>query len=171
MLLTLLIFLAGVPLSLLAQESAATPAGGMFEASEAKAPDPAAEVQTIPEGLSIIQPQMLKITPTLTVSDLRRATAFYVTQLGFAVALTGANYVAVARDGIQIGLAVDKSRTPASRVSCYINVSGVDALREEFRQRSVKVAKELATQPSKMREFGVLDPDNNSLIFGEYTGN
>ncbi len=166
MLPTLLMSL-GFTASAPAQEKPASPAPGMFEPGAT----PQVEQAVVPETAMIIQAQLLKITPTLTVTDLRRATAFYVSQLGFTVALSGPNYVAIARDGVQIGLAVDKARTAASRVSCYINVSGVDVLREEFRLRSVKIAKELATQPSKMREFGVLDPDNNSLIFGEYTGN
>lgn len=119
----------------------------------------------------VIRPELLRLVPTLLVSDLQRASNFYTQSLGFKIELATANYVAVGRDGVQIGLALDKSRSSGARMSCYINVNGVDALHRELSERKVPLAREISTQPSKMREFMVLDPDKNTIIFGEYVGN
>ena len=119
----------------------------------------------------VITPQLVGVVPTLTVSDLGRARSFYSDRLGFSPVVTsGSTYVAVGRDAAQIGLALVPKRTDAHRGSCYFQVSGVDALYEEFLKKGVKMEKALETQPSRMREFTVKDPDGNTLMFGEYIG-
>ena len=118
----------------------------------------------------VIRPELLRLVPTFPVTDLKRDSDFYTQRLGFKVELATASYVAVGRDGVQIGLAQDKLRTAPARMSCYINVNGVDAFYRKLVERKVKPVRGIATQPSKLREFMVLAPDNNSLIFGEYVG-
>ncbi len=129
------------------------------------------EASPTPELTPVIRPQIVDAIPTLSVSDLARSAKFYASRLGFAVLLTtGSDYMAVGRDAVEIGLVTFKGRSPANRGSCYVKVSGIDALREEFKVRGVNVTSELQTKPSRMREFTVLDPDENTLIFGEYVG-
>lgn len=118
-----------------------------------------------------IEARFVGVVPTLVSGNLSRTREFYTRTLGFDVVLSeGKNYIAFGRDTIRIGLALNPSMTPANRSSVYINVSGIDALYDELKKRGVKMTKDIATQPSKMREFTVLDPDNNSLMFGEYLG-
>jgi catechol-2,3-dioxygenase len=122
-------------------------------------------------GSPVLTPQLVGVVPTLSVSEIGRARNFYTQRLGFVPVVTsGSTYLAVGRDAAQIGLARVPKRTEAHRGSCYFQVSGVDALYEEFLQKGVKMEKALATQPSKMREFTLKDPDGNTLMFGEYVG-
>ena len=119
----------------------------------------------------VIEARLVGIVPTLTVGNLTRAKDFYTRKLGFQVFLTsGSDYASVARDTIQLGLAENKSRTAAHRGSCYILVSGIDQFFDEVKKRGVAIEKPIETKPSKMREFTVLDPDGNTLMFGEFMG-
>lgn len=114
--------------------------------------------------------QLIELIPSYRVGDLKKAADFYVHKLGFQVVLVSGNdYASVARDVVQIGLAVDTSKNRPKGFS-YVQVSGVDALYNEFKGNGVKMLKDIKTQSSKMREFSIEDPYGNILMFGEYTG-
>jgi len=124
----------------------------------------------LPTPLPVATSQLIELIPSYRVGDLKKAADFYTQKLGFQVVLvSGTTYASVARDVIQIGLAVDTSKARPKGFS-YVQVSGVDALYQEFKGKGVKMLKDIKTQPSKMREFSVEDPYGNVLMFGEYTG-
>lgn len=138
-------------------------------------PTPPSALIPAPSGAGLFVPQakseMQDLIPTLVIKDMRKAVDFYTGKLGFAVALeSGGNYTAVARDFVQFGLVQDKNAPKGRSGSCYIKMASVDVFYDELMKRGVKLTSELKTQPSKMREFSVTDPDGNVLIFGEYTG-
>lgn len=124
------------------------------------------------DGLIYLQakPEMIDLVPTFNVISAARAVDFYVNKLGFAVVLQSGNYVAVGRDAIQIGLVQDRNTPKGFKPSCYIRMARIDDYAKEIQAKGVKLTTELKTQPSKMREFSVTDPDGYTLIFGEYTG-
>lgn len=119
----------------------------------------------------MLRPEMLELIPTFLVRDMDKALTFYTAKLGFGIILkNGATYTAIARDFAQIGLAQERKTPKGQFSSSYIKMTLVDAYYEELKARGVKITSPLKTQPSKMREFSVTDPDGNVLIFGEYTG-
>jgi len=118
-----------------------------------------------------LKPEMLDLIPTFSVADMRKAIDFYYNKLGFSIVLqSGAAYTAMGRDQVQIGLALDKGAAKVRKGSCYIQMTEVDRFYRDVVGRGVKPTSALKTQPSKMREFSVTDPDGDVLIFGEYVG-
>lgn len=117
------------------------------------------------------QPQMMDIIPTYPVENMQRALDYYVNKIGFALVLqSGGTYASVGRDYVQIGLALSKGAAKGPKSSSYVNMNNIDVFYQGLVAKGVKMARELKTQPSKMREFAIVDPDGNTLTFGEYTG-
>jgi len=117
------------------------------------------------------QPQMMDIIPTYPVENMQRALDYYVNKIGFALVLqSGGTYASVGRDYAQIGLALSKGAAKGPKSSSYVNMNNIDVFYQGLVAKGVKMARELKTQPSKMREFAIIDPDGNTLTFGEYTG-
>ena len=58
--------------------------------------------------------------------------AFYTGVLGFALARRDQQSAVLKRDGVHIELVVTPDHDPATSGSCYIDVSDVEALRQEF---------------------------------------
>ena len=116
-----------------------------------------------------VKPEMVDLIPSFAVGKAERSIAFYE-KLGFVVVLKSGDYTAVGRDAVQIGLFQTRSTAQAKPGSVYIQISQVDEFYREVKSQGVKITRDLRTQPSKMREFSVTDPDNNTLVFGEYAG-
>lgn len=125
-----------------------------------------------PDGLIRLEakPEFVDLIPTLAVASLKQAVEFYVNKLGFELHLQSGNYVAVERDSVKIGFVYDKSATRAYRPSFYIQMVRIDDYFNQVKATGVKLASELKTSSSNMREFSLTDPDGYTLIFGEYVG-
>ncbi len=119
--------------------------------------------------IPVVKSEMLDLIPSFAVGSADKSVAFYE-KLGFTVVLRSGAYTAVGRDAVQIGLFHTRSTAQAKPGSVYIQISRVDDFYNEVKSRGLKITSDLKTQPSKMREFSVTDPDNNTLVFGEYTG-
>jgi catechol 2,3-dioxygenase-like lactoylglutathione lyase family enzyme len=108
----------------------------------------------------------------MPVSDVEKAVAFYVDQLGFQLGWkwgTPLSHANVCRDSI----ALDLVASPPGRLGAamaYIQLSGVDAYFCELKERNVALG-ELGDRPYAMRDFEVIDPCGNRLAFGEPTAN
>jgi len=112
------------------------------------------------------------VTPRIPVTDVEKALEFYIAQLGFRLGwnwgkpLTHAN---VCRDSI----ALDLVASPAGRsgtAMAYIQLSGVDAYFSELKGRNVE-SSALQNRAYGMRDFEIVDPYGNRLVFGEPTTN
>jgi len=125
-----------------------------------------------PDGLIHLQakPEMVDLIPTLAVATLRRAVEFYSSKLGFELIMQSGNYVAVGRDGVQIGFVADKNSTKGYKPSLYIQMVRIDDFYKQVNAAGTKLNTELKTSPTNMREFSLTDPDGYTLIFGEYMG-
>ena len=129
-------------------------------------------VQPGPDGLIRLEakPELVALIPTLAVSSLKQAVEFYASKLGFEMKLQSGNYVAVERDNVQIGFVFDKNATKGYKPSFYIQMVRIDDYYKQVKASGVKLATELKTSSSNMREFSLADPDGYTLIFGEYVG-
>jgi catechol 2,3-dioxygenase-like lactoylglutathione lyase family enzyme len=105
-----------------------------------------------------------------TVRDVAASIAHYRDILGFDVTFEYGKptfYACLCRDEVALHL-IDASRTerlPGNGAIC-IFVNDVDKLYNDLRERKARVVKEPQTYPYGMRDFDVLDPDGNQLVFG-----
>ncbi len=105
-----------------------------------------------------------------TVRDIAASIAHYRNILGFDVTFEYGKptfYACLCRDAVALHLiaANRTERLPGNGAIC-IFVSDVDQLYKELLDRKARVVKEPQTYPYGMRDFDVLDPDGNQLVFG-----
>jgi catechol 2,3-dioxygenase-like lactoylglutathione lyase family enzyme len=105
------------------------------------------------------------LRPVVFVSDVQRALAFYVGQLGFVKKWHEADgkgtVCQVDRGGCEIILCQDAARQDRSRLFIELNRDGIDELRREIADRSL---------PATTTWWGydairIADPDGNELLF------
>ncbi|MCX6969665.1 MAG: VOC family protein [Verrucomicrobia bacterium] len=125
-----------------------------------------------PDGLIRLEakPELVDLIPTLSVASLKQAVEFYASKLGFEMILQSGNYVAVGRDGVQIGFVFDKNAAKGYKPSFYIRMVRIEEYYKQVKATGVKLTSELKTSSSNMKEFSLSDPDGYTLIFGEYVG-
>ncbi|HMQ74777.1 MAG TPA: VOC family protein [Flavobacteriales bacterium] len=110
------------------------------------------------------------VIPKLPSRDLQVTRAYYVDQLGFAVAGSYPDYLIVERDGLQLHFFVATDLDPlANDGQVYVRTDGIDHLYSTLVDRGVAIHPNgaLATKPWGQREFALLDPDHNLLTFGQ----
>lgn len=125
-----------------------------------------------PDGLIRLEakPELVQLIPTLSVGSLKQAVEFYANKLGFELVLQSGNYVAVAKDGVQIGFVFDKNAVKGYKPSFYIRMVRIEEYYKQVKATGVKLTTELKTSSSNMKEFSLVDVDGYTLIFGEYVG-
>jgi catechol 2,3-dioxygenase-like lactoylglutathione lyase family enzyme len=120
------------------------------------------------DKIGLEAPKFEAITPRLPVSDVERALAFYIRQLGFTLGwkwgdpLTHAN---ACRDSIAVDLIASPDAQSGTAMA-YIQIRGVDAYFAELKMRNVD-STEVVDRAYGMRDFEVVDPFGNRLTFGE----
>lgn len=111
--------------------------------------------------------KFLSAIPVLPAIDIAAAVAFYE-QLGFTTDFESDDYAGLRRGGVQIHLWLSSDRPQAENPSCRINVSGIEALYEEYQtQNLIAPSGELTTKLWGLREFAVLDLNGNCVTFAE----
>lgn len=105
-----------------------------------------------------------------TVRDIAASIAHYRDILGFDVTFEYGKptfYACLCRDAVALHLVAANrtERLPGNGAIC-IFVSDVDQIYKELLDRKARVVKEPQTYPYGMRDFDVLDPDGNQLVFG-----
>ncbi len=105
--------------------------------------------------------------PVLPTPDLGRATSFYE-QLSFQILHQEAEYAIVTRDGVELHLWLCPDRTLAENSSCRIQVTGLEALYQEYQTKGL-LAPDAAVRakPWGTRELVVFDPDRVLITFVE----
>ena len=133
---------------------------------------PQTNIQPASDGLIHLEakPELVDLIPTLSVASLKQAVEFYASKLGFEMILQSGNYVAVGKDSVQIGFVYDKNAVKGYKPSFYIRMVRIDEYYKQVKATGLKLATELKTSSSNMREFSLTDPDGYTLIFGEYVG-
>ncbi|WP_199336876.1 bleomycin resistance protein [Oscillatoria sp. FACHB-1407] len=110
--------------------------------------------------------------PILPTRDLLETITFY-NKLGFETISEHENYVILCRDSIEIHFSLFSDIDPAkSYVECYLRVTNVDELFQEFGQLSLpnvgipRIGR-LEDKPWGMREFYIVDPSGSLLRIGQ----
>ncbi|MFQ5658539.1 MAG: glyoxalase superfamily protein [Candidatus Methylomirabilales bacterium] len=108
--------------------------------------------------------------PVLSVENVTEAVAYYRNVLGFAAGWTWGNpptMANVCRDRVEINLATRGTAGPQGASCVYFHVKGIDDYFAECVRRGARILSEIADQEYGMRDFDVVDPDGNTLCFGE----
>lgn len=97
---------------------------------------------------------------------------FYSTQLGFQPwgSTEYDEYLMLQKDHIQLHFFLFKELDPAQNDGqVYIRTNDIDGLYRSMlaNKRSIHPAGHLQVKPWGLKEFSMLDPDNNLLTFGE----
>jgi catechol 2,3-dioxygenase-like lactoylglutathione lyase family enzyme len=113
---------------------------------------------------------MVGAATVFTVRDIAASIAHYRDVMGFAVTFEYGKptfYACLCRDEVNLHLISSghTERLPGNGAIC-IFVTDVDKVYGELRDRKARVVKEPQTYPYRMRDFDVLDPDGNQLVFG-----
>lgn len=115
-----------------------------------------------------------RITPMVPVTDISGAVAFFVGTLGFQTRAHRDDYAYVTRDGAAVRLlaahpTMDMSEE-ARQLSCYVDVTGIDALYAELKptldQLPAGRVRAPFDQPYGQREFHVIY-EALLIFFGE----
>jgi catechol 2,3-dioxygenase-like lactoylglutathione lyase family enzyme len=113
---------------------------------------------------------MVGAATVFVVSDIQNSLAHYRDVLGFSVTFQYGNptfYVCLCRDEVALHLiaAHRTERLPGNGAIC-IFVRDVDAVHAEVAARGANIVKPPQDYDYGMRDFDVLDPDGNQLVFG-----
>lgn len=119
---------------------------------------------------------LLTAEPTVFVSDMDRALAFYYDKLGFGVRLTHGEpvfFASLIRNGVRLNLRLSSRRPydPAFLASepdvlaATIAVSNVEDLADEYAAHSVDFHRALGPTEWGVLGFVVADPDDNLIYF------
>ena len=105
--------------------------------------------------------------PVLPTTNLSQATSFYG-QLGFQVLHQEAEYAIVTRDGVELHLWLCPDRTLAENSSCRIQVTGLEALYQEYQTKGLLAPDAVVrAKPWGTKELVVFDPDRVLITFVE----
>ena len=112
---------------------------------------------------------MLKYAIPILVSLNKEETIkFYTEKLGFTFHSNWDGYLIFSRDGVNIHHAPCNNIEVAKNTGCYVNVTEVDALYEEYKQHDIIHPEgHLQTMPWEMKQFSIVDNNGCLIHFGE----
>ncbi|MEM9041754.1 MAG: VOC family protein [Actinomycetota bacterium] len=111
----------------------------------------------------------LHVMPRIPATDLDRSVTFYEEVLGFRPAwrTTDDTPAAMASGDIEMFLLVGwDGDGPPPPQSAYVYVEDPDALCAEYTEAGANIVETVASRPSGMREFTLLDPDDHRFTLG-----
>lgn len=109
--------------------------------------------------------------PTLQVTDLSAAIAFYRDLLGFELGWTWGDppkRASVCRDRVELTF-VQSAGAASATSNVYVHTTGIDNYYSRV-SRSDAVTVPIGNRPYGMRDFSIVDPSGNQLSFGEPIG-
>ncbi|HEX4027747.1 MAG TPA: VOC family protein [Rhizomicrobium sp.] len=105
------------------------------------------------------------VAPIMPTTDVARTVAWY-RAAGFAVEVHDGGFVMTKRDDIELFLSLNPEHDPKRTAACvYVRVDDADALHAKWRAMAVAV-RQLRNTDYRMREFALIDPDGNMMLFG-----
>ena len=111
--------------------------------------------------------KFINAVPVLPCQNLDESMKFYKSKLGFE----GVKYqdlVILERDNLEIHLWLTQDKYLSENSSCYIRVTGIDEIYQEYEKNKVIHPNgKLEIKPWGMKEFVALDNSGNGLTFGE----
>lgn len=114
-----------------------------------------------------VAPHMLRqIMPALPLDNVPAGVTHYRDVLGFRVNYQQHDLGVMDRDNVRL-LLIARTERHKGIGSAYVYVEDADALYAELRAKGAKVQGEPVSQPWGLREFRVLDPEQNEIGFGQ----
>lgn len=112
---------------------------------------------------------MLKsAVPILASLNADETIKFFTEKLGFAFNSNWDGYLIFSRDEISIHHWPTNDTEIPKNTGCYVNVTEVDALYEEYKKQDVIHPNgPLKLMPWRMKQFSILDNNGNIIHFGE----
>lgn len=112
--------------------------------------------------------EWLSAVPVLASLNIEESAEFYRKKLGFSVLAQYPNYLVIIRDGVVLHFWITDDPDIPKATSCYINVSNIGPLYEEFTAAEVIHPNgALEKKPHGMTEFSIADNHGNLIKFGE----
>jgi catechol 2,3-dioxygenase-like lactoylglutathione lyase family enzyme len=122
-------------------------------------------IKTPPHGV-----RFGRMAPTISVTNMDRAVAFYVDLLGFAKVFENGSpvgFVILEKDGAELHLSVFKHHKANVQNVAHLMVHDASALYAHLNQHQVKIIKTLRDADFGLRCFVFADPDGNRIDVGE----
>jgi predicted enzyme related to lactoylglutathione lyase len=111
-------------------------------------------------------PNLERALPILPLDDVAAGVAYYRDVLGFRINYQQHDLGVMDRDDITVLLAARTERHKGIG-SMYVYVRDVDALYAELRAKGANVQGEPVSHPWGLRDFGIVDPEENEVRFGQ----
>lgn len=114
--------------------------------------------------------QFGRLAPTLPVTDIDRALAFYVGLLGFTKTFengTPVGFVILKKDAAELHLSLHKAHKPDTRNLAHLLVDDAAALHAYLQAANVRIIKALRDADYGLRGFVFADPDGNRIDVGQ----
>jgi hypothetical protein len=108
-------------------------------------------------------------TPILASLNEAQTLAFYTEKLGFTFCINKNGYLIFERDGINVHLFPCDDPAAGRNMGCYIYVTEIEQLYNEYKPLGIVHPKgDLKMMPWGLRQFAVVDNNNNIFYFADY---
>jgi catechol 2,3-dioxygenase-like lactoylglutathione lyase family enzyme len=111
-----------------------------------------------------------RIAPTLPVTDIDRAVAFYTQKLGMRQTFANGDpvgFVILQKDKAEIHLSLSPDHVASTRNLAHLIVSDAQTLHDYLDASGARIIKGLRDQKYGLRDFIVADPDGNRIDIGQ----
>ncbi len=111
-----------------------------------------------------------RAAPTVAVSDIDRAVAFYVDRLGMQVDFTNGDpvgFVILVRDAAEVHLTLSPGHRGSGRNVMHLIVTDARRLHDDLVAGGARIVKGLRDEDYGLRDFVVADPDGNRIDIGQ----
>ncbi|SEK65553.1 hypothetical protein SAMN05428989_0547 [Pseudoxanthomonas sp. GM95] len=111
-----------------------------------------------------------RLAPTLPVTDIDRALAFYVEVLGFTKTFengTPVGFVILKKDAAELHLSLHKTHKPSNQNLAHLLVDNATALYAHLEAAGIRIVKALRDANYGLRGFVFADPDGNRIDVGQ----
>ena len=119
------------------------------------------------------------LSPTLAVRDMKKTIDFYTNALGFKLGMCfpspdNPKYADLSKDSMVMmflptkNVGISGEEKLGTGVNFYMQIDGdIDKYYDELKQKGVKIAIDIKTEPFGIRDFTVQDPDGYKLTFNQ----
>ena len=111
-----------------------------------------------------------RLAPTVPVSDVARAVAFYTTVLGFGKVFENGSpvgFVILKKDAAELHLSLDKNHRAGVQNLAHLLVDDAAALHDHLERHHVRIIKSFRDADFGLRCFVFADPDGNRIDVGQ----
>jgi uncharacterized glyoxalase superfamily protein PhnB len=119
------------------------------------------------------------LSPTLAVRNMKKTIDFYTKSLGFKLGMCfptpdNPEYADLSKDGMVLmfipakNIGIGSQEKLGVGVNLYLQIDGdIDKYYNELKQKGVKMAVDIKTEPFGVRDFTVEDTDGYKLTFNQ----